>query len=60
MNTDDHAARPAGTQTWPDPSDAQVSLVARILGPHIRKARAERLAAEQAAAGRPAVERVAA
>ncbi|WP_405018148.1 hypothetical protein OHV05_15275 [Kitasatospora sp. NBC_00070] len=35
-------------QEWPKPTDDQVSLIARILGPHVQQARAERLAAEQA------------
>ncbi|MGW2540561.1 hypothetical protein ACWC5I_06745 [Kitasatospora sp. NPDC001574] len=57
-HSDDAAA--AEVRAWPDPTDEQLSLVARILGPHIRQARAERLAAEQSAAARPKSVQVAA
>ncbi len=57
-NDDDAAA--AEVRAWPDPTDEQLSLVARILGPHIRRARAERLAADQSAAVRPDSAQVAA
>jgi len=60
MSTHDHVTRPAQSQAWPEPTDEQVSLIARILAPHIHRARAERRAAEQAAAIRLTRERVAA
>ncbi|WP_159401006.1 hypothetical protein [Streptomyces sp. NRRL B-24484] len=63
MSNRDRVARSAHLHAWPDPTDEQLSLVARILGPHVLRARAERLAAEQAAAeqaAQPSVERIAA
>ncbi|MFJ2575988.1 hypothetical protein [Kitasatospora aureofaciens] len=60
MSTHDHVAQPARSRAWPDPTDEQVGLIARILAPHIHRARAERLAAEQNTSPRIAVERAAA
>ncbi|WP_043470966.1 hypothetical protein [Kitasatospora sp. MBT66] len=57
-NDDDATA--AEVRAWPDPTDEQLSLVARILGPHIRRARADRLAAEKSAGARPNSAQVAA
>ncbi|GLW53944.1 hypothetical protein [Kitasatospora phosalacinea] len=53
----------APPQAWPDPSTDQVSLIARILAPHIHRARAEQRAVEQtpaASARRSRTERIAA
>ncbi|MFJ5883486.1 hypothetical protein [Kitasatospora cineracea] len=57
------ASLPAPLQAWPDPNADQVSLIARVLAPHIHRARAERRAAEQppvAPVRRGRVERIAA
>lgn len=58
MSDRDHTAPPAQVQGWPDPTTEQVSLIARVLAPHIHRLRAERRAAKQpirhAAGGRVA------
>ncbi|MER6360073.1 hypothetical protein [Kitasatospora sp. NPDC001527] len=59
MSDFDHTTPPAQVQGWPDPTTEQLSIVARILGPHVLRARAERLATEQASSQR-SVGRVAA
>ncbi|MCG6499214.1 hypothetical protein [Kitasatospora sp. A2-31] len=47
MSDFDHTTPPAQVQGWPDPTTEQVSLIARVLAPHIHRLRAERRAAEQ-------------